>query len=609
MAAGATTVRYGNLTIVNCLTKEFLQEPVYDESNTDILYFRFKVRVTGFLHGRLTNLVNAPPTYFNPTLGIYPATGDGSAGHNHAAIRYLMTPRRAFELRFGASIAGNGSISGGYPVLTCQPFQSPTEYTTPTNRDVDNGPKVKVFEVTHVTADNLLEVDVEFEICKVECDSYGNCHNTSGVLSNRWSVIDEVDQNFMTTRTFRGKLRTVTSIVNANSFRNYVVPPLQPGMRRDAMEFAVSEDGLTLAYAVIDREVAFAPPKPATTWRFSHTERISRAGELGFYSEVNVTLGGDRTCDKKLLISLAAQIAKAKILQNANPNGCFLESIVITDEYSDSSSLIHLHAVGRRVENVGALMGLAVGRIGKPIEAADLTPVINAYDRNFSRGARSGETVEVSGPISLVGAWAAYLQSPCSNIHRIFDAPDGEQSPPAESKSGSISAYSSSEIPSDGSLGSMSPATVEAMYTFYTMESVYSTDGMRAHCPVAVAPSLGGGEVTGPTSVFIELSHNLTSRTIRIVAERVGKEPDIVNPPESFVDENGISNVMLSKKILGGTGEKTADNKRIFRNRAEYVYGLDRTPQPGATVRLGINPWETGSAAMYRKALNTVSEA
>lgn len=611
MAAGQTCIQYGELLISNCQTLVFDQEMVREESDTDQLYFKFRVRVVGFLHGRTANLSSAPPSYWNPSTAIYPTPGDGSAGHHHYSIRHLLRDRQYFEMRTGASFnSSSGQISGGMILLKAGPFQSDSDFRDATAKDVNNGPKCRVMNITEISGDTAIRVELEFEICKVECDSLGNCANTSGVLSNRWSCIDEIDQNFYTTRTFRGRLRTVSSKINANSFRNFVVPPVQPGMRREAMEFAVSTDGLYLEYGIIDREVAFAPPAPATTWRMTHTESVQREGELGFYSEVNVTLGGDRLCDPKKLISIAVAIAEAKILQELNKTACYLQSVSITHETGDNANLVHLHARGRRVEKVAAVLGVAAGRMGKPIEAKDLAKQVQDYDRNLSRGARKGDKLEVAGPISMVGAWAAYLQQPCSIQHKIYESQDGREAPVPESKSSaSLAATVISEIPSDNSLDSYSTATTEAMYTFYKMQSTYESMGIRAHLPIARQFSLGGAPLDGPTSVVASLGPSLTKRVIRVTASRIGKEPSVANPAETFED-GGINYTLISKKILAGVPERTADDKRVYSCTAELVYALDRNPDEGVSLRFGSNPWEekTSGDGIYRKVLKQVDE-
>jgi hypothetical protein len=608
MAAGATCIAYGPIRLLNCHTLVFDQEMVFDESGTDLLYFKFTVRVAGFLHGRAPNLGADPPYFWNPTVATFPTPTDGSAGHHHYGIRHLFAPRQVFEMRLGAFYDAVGNVYGGTPILSCAPFQSSSDFREATNKDLNNGPKVKIFNVTQVVGDTSLRVEVEFEICKLECDALGNCSNTSGVLSNRWSCIDEIDQNFYTTRTFQGKLRTVSSRINANSFRDYVVPPLQPGMRRQSMEFAVSTDGLHLEYTIVDREVAFAPPAPATSWSMSHTESATRQGELGFFSEVNVTLGGDRLCDPKLLISIAVAIAEAKILKQLNPNSAYLLDVSITHETGDDVSRIHLHAKGRRTEkNVPGVLGIAVPRLGRPIDALDLQRVVTNYDRNFSRGTRQGDHLEVDGPISLVGAFASYLQQPCSIQHKIYDGKESENPPtPTQYAPASLGGVITSEIPDDGTLGSYSDATAEAMYTFWQMESTYRVTGVNTCLPIARSMSLGGTPLAGPMAVAAKLGPPMVQRVVRVRAERVGKDPLVLNPAESF-EEGGVTYSILSIKHMAGVPERTPDDKRIYRADVEIVYMLDRPPPFGTALPFGSAPWQQ-NGGFYEKVLQQVEE-
>jgi len=56
--------------------------------------------------------------------------------------------------------------------------------------------------------------------------------------------------------------------MSAHAFRDIVLPPLQAGLRRNSMDFLVDEIGLNVEYTIIDKEVHYSPPKPATTWNF-----------------------------------------------------------------------------------------------------------------------------------------------------------------------------------------------------------------------------------------------------------------------------------------------------------------------------------------------------
>ena len=100
MAAGQTVVTYGEMTITNCLTQPggFAQEVVFDESDTDMVYYKFTVRVTGHMHG-MPGII---------TVGTLPNYGNGSASKSESAVRYLVAPRKTFTMRMGCDQNQNG---------------------------------------------------------------------------------------------------------------------------------------------------------------------------------------------------------------------------------------------------------------------------------------------------------------------------------------------------------------------------------------------------------------------------------------------------------------------------------------------------------------------
>src|ERR1700685_2266752 len=176
--------------------------------------------------------------------------------------------------------------------------------------DLNNGPKSRVISITHVSADEVLRCQVEFEICQLECvrdipDGLSNQQTNlaPAVLSNRWSVNDSIDKNFMTTRTYTGRLRLASLGVDPNDFRSWIVPSVYPGFHRERMDFAITTDGLNVDYTVGDKEIVFSAPAPATTWKFSHTETTGDGKSI--VGELSITLGGDRTVSRTLLIAMA----------------------------------------------------------------------------------------------------------------------------------------------------------------------------------------------------------------------------------------------------------------------------------------------------------------
>ena len=121
MAAGQTVLTYGSMVITNCLTQPggFAQEPIFDESDTDMMYYRFIVRVTGYVHG-LPSIV---------TVGVLPNYGANSAALSHRAVRYTIAPRKPFLMQMGC----DQNLLNGQTILQCNPATS-AQWTTVSNR-------------------------------------------------------------------------------------------------------------------------------------------------------------------------------------------------------------------------------------------------------------------------------------------------------------------------------------------------------------------------------------------------------------------------------------------------------------------------------------------
>jgi hypothetical protein len=572
MAAGQTNITYGGLSIVNCLTRTVAQEMIYDDSGTDLLYMKYIVRVVGYVH----NLTTA-------TFGMLPVTGSGSAADQLARLHYLLQPRQNFLMTVGA-----------FTVLSVQPAIVPGS-TYVSGKDVNDGPKPKLFAVDHIASDTIMRVDIEFELCQLQCDQNMGTGNNSGVLSNRWSCVDDIDHDFYTTRTISGRLKCSSSQVNPNSFRYLCVPPLQSGMRRDTISMRVTEDAKQLEYTIVDKEIAFAPPAPATDWSLRFTERRDLE-TLFWFSDIEIMLRGDRYVDKKKLIAIASAIADAKFAGGAPAaNNFIVQSISISDEYSSTDNSIHFAATAKRLDNNGpAIKGMQAKWLGSPIVAADLAGVVNNYDSRLSRDARNGETLEVRGPISLAGAFASYLQSGCGTTHNITGNPNppaNDNQQPQTATLPQVTAVTVTELPDDGSLSGYNSSNYTYAYTYWKIDSEYVTNQMRAHCPIATSGSSGGQN----SSVVINLAPPMTKRTLRVMAERIGAMPTLPQPVDQFTDENGIACVLLHNGLVGSAPIRSPDNKQVYRVAGEIQYAMLKPITPSSQLRLGFNSWETGS--------------
>lgn len=584
MSAGSTTVRYGDIIFTNCLTKRFEQEAVFDDSGTDLLYYKFTIRIVGYVHGH-SNWVN---------INIFPITTNLSAASHHRKFRpVLLEPRARFEMRLGTSGAG----AGGQVLLFCAPATSSGLAGIPETtkeKDLNNGPKGKILSVANISADELIKVEAEFEICKLECgESDGESGNRSGVLNNRWSCIDDINENFYTTRTFAGRLRLSTSLINPHSFRDWVVPGLQYGMRREKMTFTASEDGLMLDYTVVDKEVTFAAPAPATSWRVRHTESLGENAMFG-YAEMDITLAGDRDVDKGELLAIAASVIEAKLvtrLNNRDIQDKHIDRILqfsITDTFgSDQNNSISIHCRVQHMQEVNDVFPMQVEKFSVPIDAS----VIDDYRRDVSRG---NITTETEGPIPMLSAFVSFLQSPCSKIHAIQAVlvPTSRLSAGVNHQTGliTIGVQPIREFPSDPSEWMSQEHQIDN-YTYWKMETTYNTRGHKVQLPIASGPSTSSADVDKPTSVTVLLTNPTATRTVRIDGQRVGAWP-VLPTPEDYIDGNGIIVKLLDFKILPSVPQRDPDGAQIYRAAAEYIYSLSRPLRKLEKVRVGINPWD-----------------
>jgi hypothetical protein len=584
-----TVVTYGGVQIFNCLTRAFTQESVYDDlSGTDLLHFKYTIRVVGYIH----NLPVAQPQQTNSaTFGFLPNTGGlNAAGKPSAAdqlnhLHYLFNTRQTFQMSIGS-----------YVVLFAQPANIPGQANI-SGFDCNNGPRAKVISVDSIASDTIMRVECEFEICQVQCDITGGTNNATGVINNRWSCVDDINSDWFTTRTFTGRLRCSSSMINPNTFRNLVVPPLQQGMRRDSMHFTVTEDGLNLDYTVIDKEIAFSAPAPATDWSLRVTSRRDLNTNISWYTDVDIMLKGDRYCDKKKLITIASAIADAKFGQgDPKKNNFLVEAISISDEYSASENVIHFSATARRFDALGvAEKGIDATPLGRPIAAADLAGVVNGYDSRVNRGSNPGENLQISGPIPVVGAFACFLQSPCEYTHSISIGTQTTTSQsPATVTLPTVSASVVTELSDDGSLGSVDPKNSAYAYTYWQLDSQYFTTQNRAHCPIA--QTAGSSSSSGSnTSVVVNLAPPQTKRVIRVIAERIGVMPTLPAPADSYNDPSGAGAVLLENNLVATCPPRSCDNKQVFRIQGELTYGLLKAITNASQLSLGFNSWETNT--------------
>jgi hypothetical protein len=637
---GQTVVIYNDITLVNCLTRRFEQEVIPDDSRTDVLKHHFVVRVVGYCTAESFNTIGKPTVYVDAD----PTTKNFNPNYNSAALQFrtvrhqLGEYRKKFQMFLGADDLGDG----GQPLLEAHPWDGTSQdMSADPDFDVENGPKPRVLSVTHVSADEVVRVEFEIEIWKLECDPGTQSSGTPlKVLSNRWSVIDQLDREFMTTRTYDGILKMALPAGSPNDFRGWVVPSIQAGMRRENMTFRISEDNLTLRYTIVDREVVYSAPLPATAFSYSHTETALKNKTMG-YGTIEVSATAPRDYARTQLIALVAAIIDSQlILTNLDPKQTlvhnFVEEYSITDQVGqDGSSWVHGHCRVMRAKLVNRFHETFSKRIGKPLDSQfspfkygdpndpNSVPYDKDYDSNYSYNgypdANTGDPADplTSGEVSPATAFACYLQDSCrADEHRISKTQlqngDSYQFGDATKKT-DIVIRRDQDLTEDQNPPLENIDHVTSPYTHYRQDSRIYLDTGMVQLPLAQGQNQGGGLGSGGTGepgggglsgqtyyqgggqqscVICSLWGPLYSRVVIVEAERVGQWPLL--PAAQDVAAGGDSGqsynqILLCHKVVAQTRDRTADDQIIYRVNAEYEFALDSFPSQNLPV--GTTPW------------------
>jgi len=277
-----SSVTYGNVALALIKTNSLDQEPIYTDDGMDYLYTRFVLDVTCQFNADVMSGGETPTQIMN------------------AVRASLLEPRKQLLYRVG--------------VETLLQINVP---------DSKGGPFPRKCTISRIDGTSTFRVDWA-------CEAYATiCAPATPAISNRWSSRLDYDKDFFTTRSTTGKLsivpQAVETPVDLDQFRSLVMPPLPEGWQRDRISFAAAQDGLSLSYEIVDKEVNVVAPRPATSAQAEYKQIVDKFGGR-LYGSMSVTLRGANETPRVNLISKAAEIIHSRI--NA---GDIIESTDVTE--------------------------------------------------------------------------------------------------------------------------------------------------------------------------------------------------------------------------------------------------------------------------------------
>ena len=597
-----TVLQYNGVRLQNVQTLLFEEQAINDSSG-QYIYTKTVLKVLGYF-------TQSKAEYLGPILqngvGISPPSVFAGASSQFNVLKHFLgQPRR----RLIYSTVSNGTVGNssaeavaalGTPLFIIEP--APEFLTDPTDdmktkHDVQAGPvpgpisitslandqtwRVE-FTVTFHTASPCLTItpatylaegdsinawdDIESQVTVP--DTFTGDQRKHGVLSNRWSCADMIDENGYTSRKYSGTVVLANSNWNPNDFRALTVPVIVPGMVRKSIDYAASEDNLTLRYTIHDQEVSITPPDGARNIKVIHNEGFDKPGAvIGF--TIRVILHADRLTALHYLKTIAEAIVDQRLyVTPGGPDLAKKHIFVIRRDYtteqgSDGSHMLTFVVTGNRTMEDNGGIDARIKRLRdkamvsltwRPVQSQDPNNILFSYNNVLSIGNRPGEFPIGEGSIPALSCLHAKLVQVCSDDQFAMDAStpgriEIEDRLHRQSVMQATLDYTPANdayinYPIDLSLQiddnlAREPVSIttniastesqNALYNHYTITSTYGAKGLNVALPIA--------QTTGTPAkdnVMVSIGPRQHTRTIRIVAERIGDKPRLPKIVESF---------------------------------------------------------------------------
>jgi hypothetical protein len=471
MSYGKTIIKYNDVVLTDVLTKEFRQDVKWSDDGHTMLYHKFTIVAQGyFVSGHPDGWIyqTVIPAVI-PTVDIekVPRSGLLTATERYAFLSDNLTAhRKKFEMRVGVTSTQQGEL-----LLYAHPRpDAPVGVIDRTGTtlfeyyDRNDGPRVSGLTIDQLTAETY-RVNVTFEIClrPFECDPASEIYHPGsadglsaaaqrvfGVICNRWSCADNIDETRAVTRRWQGQITLSDPRINPHEFRWLCLPPLDEGMQRTQMEFVASEDNLKFRYVIQDEERTVSPigmGTDATDTIYMKVRQSDSIMKFGTHVITNfdIYLKGTVRTNRLEMARMAAVYADAKLdlatfikpLDDDGKQkvGVIVESYTLEEAFdSHRQNEVKLSMKFRRIpdKDNGGIVGMITGltnNFGNEVRGADMEkrttdPIMKNFLRHYDHfqswgnrlwnGDRPDETGSITGTHKISAAIAVALQNECT---------------------------------------------------------------------------------------------------------------------------------------------------------------------------------------------------
>lgn len=435
-----THMFYNGVLMQDCETKEFVTTIETEESGTDLLHSRYRLTVSSMIVSIEPPSITDGPfpssshnsALRTPPLGIEPEAANAEAeavDQLRIAEARLREPRKDFWLAVHGTRASSivatepttsdtpgsgfrivlaatghydksdGSPTTEYPEFITAFSDSITKKFTNAKRkehiDCNNGPIPQAVSVSIVGGRFLrvqFTIEVTLNICRNQPSGLAptrDARKVKGVISNRWSVTEDLDANFCTTHNIEGTLVISDHRYKAQAMRTMVHPGLFPYARLEGRTFAVDRTGKSLAYRFAIKEVGIAPPKGLVDWdaTYSESSAMGSANQFGTFNikvrgAVKRPPGQTPQAQKKIMLRLMFAIlasrltginSKWRALPGQNATTTVVKECVVTENVKEPVMDMRVN-----VQHTGGTLNdfnLRLGNMGAPIPIAEHDPL------------------------------------------------------------------------------------------------------------------------------------------------------------------------------------------------------------------------------------------